>query len=214
MKKATVLLFTICYLLFVAAPAAYAATATLSFSSCAGTTGGTINVDVVLNTGGADTSGTDAHVLFDTTKLRATSVTKGALYYDYPTLRMDNSAGRVTISGVSSSTNSFKGSGTLATVQFQVLAAGTPALQFDFTPGGTTDSNVVDIATHADILAIAGSITCNLTGGQPPVVPPGPGPAPTPAPLPRTGAVEQTAGLLFGGAGSLSVALWLLRRKI
>lgn len=165
--------------LFIFASPAFAAQATLSLSPTIGTfnRGCSFTLDVNLNTGGASTDGTDAILLYNTSAFSATSVNKGTIYQDYPGTAVDDSAGKVTISGLASVTQSFSGQGKLATVNFTVketAPTGTSQIKFDFDPANpqkTTDSNVVEHSTVSEILSSAtngnytiGTGTCSATG--------------------------------------------------
>lgn len=157
MKK---LLIPLLLILALANPA-YAFAATLSLSPSSGTfnKGCQVNIEIKLDTGGAQTDGTDAIILFDQGKLTANSITPGTIYSDYPGNNPDNEGGKVTISGLASISSTFSGQGTLATIHFTVKEnAGTGAtiVKFDFDPNDktkTTDSNVVQRGTIQDILS-------------------------------------------------------------
>lgn len=172
----------------------YAQTASLSLTPATGTFNKncpfSLNID--LNTGGANTDGTDAILLFDPAKVTATSITNGTIYSDFPGNNIDNINGKVTISGLASITSPFTGSGTLATVNFKVTEnaqTGATQINFDFSPADkakTTDSNVVQRGTVADILNsvvngsyIIGTGICNAS----------------PSPVPR-GAEGTPSGVL------------------
>ncbi len=143
--------------------------ATLSLSPSSGTfnKGCAFALQVNLNTGSAQTDGTDAIILYDPTRFSATSVVSGSIYPDYPGNNIDDTGGKITISGLASVTTPFSGQGTLATVNFKVQDAaptGVSQIKFDFDPNDkskTTDSNVVERGTVADILnsVVNGSYT-------------------------------------------------------
>lgn len=155
------LLFTFYFLL--ATPVVLAQQATLSLSPSSGTfaKGCQFTVDIKLNTGGGQTDGTDAILLYDNTRLSTnnSAIASGNIYPDYPGNNADEAAGRITISGLSSVTSAFSGSGTLATVTFTVkpdATEGVGKVRFDFDPNDkakTTDSNVVERGTVSDILS-------------------------------------------------------------
>src|SRR3989344_2219374 len=139
----------------------YALAATLSLSPSTGTfnQGCNFNLEIKLDTGGQQTDGTDAIVLFDQGKLTATNVTTGSIYSDYPGTTPDNDAGKVTVSGLASVSSAFSGTGTLATINFTVketASTGATMVKFDFDANDktkTTDSNVVQRGTVLDILS-------------------------------------------------------------
>ncbi|MBI4040040.1 hypothetical protein HY389_01655 [Candidatus Daviesbacteria bacterium] len=137
---------------------AFAAGATLSLSPTSGTfnQGCPFTLTVNLDTGGAQTDGTDAILLFDSSRFSATKVNPGTIYSDYPGTNIDNTAGKVTISGLAPVGQTYTGQGIFATVNFNVLPnapSGAVQVNFDFTPGSTTDSNVAQHGTVQDILS-------------------------------------------------------------
>lgn len=138
----------------------YAQTATLSLSPSTGTfnKGCTFVLDIRLDTGGAQTDGTDAIILYDSSRLSATSITSGNIYPDYPGNNIDDTSGKITVSGLASVSSAFSGQGSLAVVNFIVkdnAPAGVTQVKFDFDPNDkakTTDSNVVQRGTTSDVL--------------------------------------------------------------
>lgn len=155
------------YLLFFQlTTAVFAQQATLSLSPTSGTfnKGCAFSLDILLDTGGAQTDGTDAILTYDVSRLTATSITPGTIYPDYPGNSIREDLGKVTISGLASVTSAFSGKGTLAKVNFAVketAPTGLTQVKFDFDANNktnTTDSNVVQrgTSTVADIL---GSVT-------------------------------------------------------
>lgn len=146
--------------LFSFAEPVFAQQATLALSPSSGTfnKGCPFSLQVILNTGGAQTDGTDAILLYDPTRFSAQSVVSGSIYPDYPGNNIDDTAGKITISGLASVTTPFSGQGVLATVNFKVVdgaPTGVSQIKFDFDPNDkskTTDSNVVERGTVQDIL--------------------------------------------------------------
>lgn len=179
MKKLTAFLTLLPILLFVMPVQVLAAGATLSLSPSSGTfnQGCNFSLNVNLDTAGAQTDGTDAILVYDTSKLTAISISAGTIYPDYPGNNIDPS-GKITISGLASVTSPFQGQGTLATINFTVKedVTGATQISFEFDPkdkAKTTDSNVVQRGTVADILnsVVNGSYTigtasCGVTSGS------------------------------------------------
>lgn len=167
--------------LFLASPA-QALAATLSLSPQSGTfnSGCSFSLGVVLNAAGAQTDGTDAILIYDTARFSATSVSKGTIYEDYPGTNIDDSGGKITISGLASVSTPFSGNGTLATINFTVKSAapaGATQIRFDFDPNDktkTTDSNVVERGTIADVLSSV--VDGNYTIGTGSCIAPSPSP--------------------------------------
>lgn len=201
----------------------YATGATLSLSPTSGTfnKGCNFTLTINLDTGGAQTDGTDAILFYDPTRFTAQTIHSGTIYSDYPGNNIDVTNGKITVSGLSSVSSAFNGAGALATVDFTVVSSaptGTSQVKFDFDPADktkTTDSNVVERGTIADILnqVVDGNFTIgtgtscslNVTPSKKPVGGPEEAtPIPTKAPLPTAGVAENTLILAFVG-GALTV---------
>ncbi len=171
--------------LFIVSPTAALAAANLSLSPATGTfnKGCNFSLDIKVDTGGAQTDGTDAIIIYDSTRFTATAIRSGTIYSDYPGNIIEPSSGKITVSGLASVSSPFTGAGTLATVDFNVLETaptGATKIRFDFDPADkakTTDSNVVERGTIADTLGFVtdGSYTVG-TGSCPGAA------APTPTP--------------------------------
>ncbi|HUV42517.1 MAG TPA: cohesin domain-containing protein [Patescibacteria group bacterium] len=164
-----------------------------------------LTLNVLLNTGGVETDAADAIILYDETKLSATSATLGSLYENK--ISQDTSqSGKIILRATSSAISGFSGSGTLATLIFETIDTGTANVSFQITAGSTTDSNVSadgeDILTTAtngiytiQSTAIGGTTTASAT------------PSASPSSLPVSGLWEPTAFVF--GAGSLLIILAL-----
>jgi len=137
-------------------------------------------VGVMVNTGGANASGADSHVIFDKTKLAFVSGTYPAgtatffplAFMSMPTAATANASGRISMARVialpaeGEATVYTNGSGTFATLTFKALTGVTSAtLNFDFTLGSTTDSNVAGTIAGSDILGSAPSATYTFIAG-------------------------------------------------
>lgn len=169
MKKIIVIIFII-FITVILTPDASAQTATLSLSPSSTTfnRGCSQSVNITLDTGGAQTDGTDAILIYDPSRLNATSIVNGTIYADYPGNNIDSVNGKITVSGLASITAPFAGQGgILATINFTVkndAPTGVTQVNFDFDPNNkskTTDSNVVQRGTVVDILnsVVNGSYT-------------------------------------------------------
>src|SRR5258708_77093 len=125
-KIATLISLITLSVLFLATPAS-ALAATLVFFPSKGTfnKGCGFAVDIILDTAGVETDGTDAILLYDPSRYTATSITPGTIYSDFPgNGTIDNNAGKISISGLAPAPPSagFNGKGFLATVNFNVVA--------------------------------------------------------------------------------------------
>lgn len=144
--------------------------ATLSLVPSTGTAnrGCSFAVNIELDTAGVATDGTDAILKYEPSKLTAVSpIVSGTIYPDYAGNNIDATTGNITVSGLASVSEAFTGKGTLATINFTVPAnapTGVTTVRFDFDPNNkskTTDSNVVQRGTIADVLSsvVDGSFT-------------------------------------------------------
>ncbi len=234
MKKLATLLIAFSFALFALPGNVLASTLSLSPSSGTFNQSCNFSVDVLVDTLGIQSDGTDAIILYDTSRFSAQTITNGTIYPDYPGNNIDVSSGKITISGLASVSTPFTGKGTLATINFKVMdtaAAGAAQITFDFDPNNkakTTDSNVVQRETVVDTLNsvvngsyIVGTGTCGSTTAtpRPTLLPPTGGPStPSATPyipaetLPDGGTPELTSAMaIIGGIftilGILGLAL-------
>lgn len=184
MKKKTFVLSFVIMLIFVVFPSSvFAQAATMSLSPASGTLrkGCPFSVSVNVDTGGIQTDGTDVILLYDTSRFTGQSITNGSIYPDYPGNNIDNSAGKILITGLASVSTPFTGTGILATVNFTVQSSapdGATQINFDFDPQNkakTTDSNVVQTTTVVDVLNsvtngsyVIGTGACDAVSTSPP----------------------------------------------
>lgn len=127
--------------------------------------GEAVPVNVEVSTGGRSTEGVDLVLNFDPKILEATAgaVTKGAIYPEYPQVRVDNKAGSIQISGISGlSGRQFMGRGKFATINFKAKAAGQASLTVSFSLGKTDDSNIVEALSGNDILESVSDLTLTV----------------------------------------------------
>lgn len=196
---------------FLASPAeVYAQTATLSLSPAAGTfnQGCNFALQVNLNTGGSQTDGTDAILMYDTTRFTANSISSGTIYPDYPGNNIDAQNGKITISGLASVNTPFSGQGIFATINFTVkdgVPTGATQITFDFDPNDkakTTDSNVVQRGTVVDVLNSVTNGNYTIGSGSCTTTLPntGQGAVSTPAAQPKT--IDQVVDQSGKGPGT------------
>ncbi|MBU3957414.1 hypothetical protein KKI19_04045 [Patescibacteria group bacterium] len=188
--------------------------------------GCSFSIDINLDTGGAQTDGTDAILFYDPTRFNATLIRSGTIYSDYPGNSIDPQNGKITISGLASVSSAFAGSGVLATIDFiaqETAPEGVAQIKFDFDPNDkakTTDSNVVERGTVADILTqitdgsyTIGAGSCVATGSAVPRGSTGDGvvvptKVPPTKPLPQSADFQTT--LMVGFVGSLMAILGII----
>lgn len=180
MKKILLTFFSTISLLFTSPVLVMAAGSTLSLSPATGTFNKNCNfsLQVMLDTGGYETAGTDVILNYDTTRFIANKINNGSVYNDYPGNSIDTQNGVVLVSGLAPATSFYKGSGILATVDFTVLENAPPGaaqIKFDFDPNDkskTSDTNVVEFNTMVETLNqvvngnyVIGTGACGGIGG-------------------------------------------------
>lgn len=141
---------------------AQAATLSLNPSSGVLNKGCEVSIKIDLNTQGVQTDGTDVIVTYPTALLSTSTaqITNGTIYPEYPGNSVDSQGGKISVSGISSVSSPYSGSGTFATIKFRVADSATTNaavnINFDFDPNNktkTTDTNVVERGTIADVLS-------------------------------------------------------------
>ena len=146
------------------------ATLTLSPSATSVSVSNTFTANIILNTGGQGAYGVDINRLrFNPSILQVVDadagtagvqITAGSLMSMVIINSVDNSAGSIQFSQVpwdqaNSRPTTYSGSGTLATITFRAISAGTSNVTLDFTLGSGIDTNVAGLG--GDLLASVGS---------------------------------------------------------
>ncbi len=196
-------------ILFLATPrfvhAVLAATLKFDQTSVSVASGGTFNINVIIDAGSDQVTSTDAYVTFDSSLLTAQSVAAGSYF---PTVSNNISAGRVYVAGIVASAGASEtGSGTLATITFKANTAGTATLAFDCQAGLSSTSKVIknDInATNVLDCTQTGTSTVTVgSGGTPGGGSSNTGTStnltPTPSALPKTGFFDEAKYIIPGG---------------
>lgn len=120
-------------------------------------------IEVRLGTGGANTNAAEFYIYYDPSMLEVVDanpgrggiqIHEGDVYDNYIDNSADPSKGEIRLTGFSAGNpyNSGAGSGLFARIPFRGLRSGETEVKFGFTPGSTTDSNVVETGTSIDIL--------------------------------------------------------------
>lgn len=126
-----------------------------------------IPVDIIISAV-RSTDGADAVIYYDPKLLEVDTsgkpdpVTAGLIYSDYPINRLDTQSNRIDFSGISISQEGVQPNGVLGTMTFIAKAPGKAKIWFDFKPGSTTDSNVVETRSSQDILSRVEDLELNI----------------------------------------------------
>lgn len=176
-------------ILLVLFSASTALASTLSLSPAAGTFNKNCSfiLEVLLDTQGAPTDGTDAYINFDSSRFTMISIdTAGKIYPEYPGSGIDSqNANRILISGLAAFGSPYNGSGKLASINFTVKEAaqtGLSQVTFDFdtnNKNSTIDSNVVKSVDSTETLTSVNNGSYTVGSGSCSSV------TPTPTPTPR-----------------------------
>lgn len=105
-------------------------------------------VDIAL-AGGEDTLGTDVIISYDPQKLEAKEVKAGTLYPTYNPVgekRIDATQGKMLLSGSGGLGQAVQAQGSFASIIFQAKKAGVTTVAFDYQPGSTATTGIIDSA--------------------------------------------------------------------
>lgn len=130
------------------------------------------SVKINIDSGGAQVDSAEAAILFDNGKITpsSTPVSQGTLFPTYVPVTT-TSSGKIVVSGISNPGSPFTGSGTFATLNFTVrqdASSGPFTIKFDFDPNDrakTTDSNIVQTSTIAELLSAVSDGSYNIGTG-------------------------------------------------
>lgn len=76
----------------------------------------------------------------------------GTIYNEYPLNLIDETMGKITVSGIATASDGVIPNGLFGSISFQALSTGQAAITLDFAPGSTVDTNVIEKGTGKDIL--------------------------------------------------------------
>ncbi len=141
------------------------ATLTLSPSATSVSVNNTFTANIIINTDGQGVYGVDINRLrFNPSILQVVDtdagtagvqITAGSLMPMVVMNAIDNSGGSIQFSALANPGSTYSGLGTLATVTFRAVSAGTSNVTFDFTLGSGIDTNVAGLG--GDLLASVGN---------------------------------------------------------
>jgi len=149
--------------------------ATLSVSPASGNyqVGNTFNVSIILDTQAVNSHGVDIHYLNynpalleiqDAATTTGIQISAGSLFFNTQVNSVNASLGQIDFSQLTTDSEVYNGSGTLATITFRVLAAGTASLTFNYSQIATTDCNVA--SNGQDILSSVTNGNYTLTSAS------------------------------------------------
>lgn len=127
----------------------------------------TFDIDVIVDTGGEEINSTDVYITFDKDIIEAQTVSEGTFF---PTVLNDITEGRVYVAGmVDDPATSKSGTGTVATITFKALKAGTTTLTYHCDSSVNETSKVIknDIdATNIIVCSENGSTSVSVGGSS------------------------------------------------
>lgn len=188
----------------------YAATLEFNPTSTTVDKQGTFDVDIMVDSGSDEISGTDAYILYDSSVLQPQSVQEGT---HFPNVTNTITSDKVSISGVITDPTDFRtGEGKLATITFQAVQAGTTDLEIYCDLSANDTSKIVKSDINATNIIECNALqdfTATINEGSPTATPvPTSGPTATPVPtstynnptaLPEAGIVDNIAKYTIPG---------------
>lgn len=114
------------------------------------------------------TDGADIIIIYDPKKLSVVPgqgklpVTVGNIYSDYPLNKADETMGSVLVSGITSKPGGVIPKGVFGNFTFRAKSVGQTKISFDYTPGSTIDSNVIEAKSAKDILNSVSNLELNI----------------------------------------------------
>ncbi len=117
------------------------------------TTNTPFKVAIVVDPAGYSIGGAGSIILYDPQVINVLSIDPGPIFVDYPIAAIDNTHGKLTISGIASSDHFITDQGVFATITVVTKDLGNSKMSFLFSPGATTDSNIAISTGNGDILS-------------------------------------------------------------
>ncbi len=122
------------------------------------------SIDVAIDISSSKkTSGTDLIIKFDQNKLTVQNpkspVVKGSIYTSYPVNEV--SLGKITVSGITEGKGVLT-DGLFGVITFKAKSVGVATISVDFTPGSTTDTNVIETESGIDVLERVQNLEVNI----------------------------------------------------
>ncbi len=173
MKKIYIVLLT--YLVVALAPSISLAQSTPSFGFGSSTVqvapNLTTTLTISLSTGGQSTTGADAVIAFDPTKIEITTIqfsTPNAYAHNFSSVDSTNGVIKLT-STFSDVASSYNGSGTYATLTIKGKAEGQSTLSFRCQQGATNDTNILKQGSGQDIVncSALGTVAVSVSESAP-----------------------------------------------
>ncbi len=114
--------------------------------------GQSTQVGILVDSGAKSIDGVDVVISFDPTAAQVveTKINPTTLLPEVPLNKVDNATGKIRFSALTFEAKPV--AGILGMFAFKPLKKGEVNFSFDFTPGVTTDSNIAEHATAADVL--------------------------------------------------------------
>lgn len=124
------------------------------------------NIDVAIDLSSSKkTNGSDLIINYDPAKLTIKNpnspVIKGSVYSSYPVNGVDVRVGKITVSGISEG-GAVMADGLFGVVTFTAKAVGPTSVSMEFSPGSTTDTNVIESETGEDVLERVENLELNI----------------------------------------------------
>jgi len=167
----------------------------------------TLTISVMVDPGSESINGLDAYITYDATVLEAQSVANGTYF---PYVSNNITSGKVYIAGMVDDTASSKtGTGTIATITFKGLKAGTAALAYDCTNSKIVknDINATNILTCSENGTVTVTVGSGTNSSDSSSSSGSSSTTPTPSALPQTGFFDEVPKYAIPGLILLLVGI-------
>lgn len=130
--------------------------------------GDEIEVNIKISTGGYTSAGSDVLLIYDPEIVELSEgrfFERGQIYQDYPGANFDPERGSIFLSGISiSNSEGFNGTDSFGKLFLKAKKTGITSLKVEYTKESTTDSNIIEIKSIADVLGEVHNLDLNIGG--------------------------------------------------
>lgn len=168
MKRSAQTILAFLLLLFTLSPA-YAAGISFKTTGTNLKVGDSFRTDLIL-TGGENTLGTDMVLNYDPKTLEVSSIKESSLYPNYQppsAKRIDSMKGKIVLSGSANISNAIKSEGVFATLSIKAIKSGQTKLSFDYAPGATNKTGIIDFAGNELLTSPPKDLILNISSPNP-----------------------------------------------
>lgn len=128
--------------------------------------GDEIEMNIKISTGGYISAGSDVLLTYDPEIVELSEdrfFERGQIYQDYPGANFDPEKGSIFLSGISvSNSDGFNGTDSFGKLFLKAKKTGITSLKVEYTKDSTTDSNIIETKSIADVLGEVSNLDINI----------------------------------------------------